>query len=154
MGCKAVRSQAGVVAIVCGLPRPRPCETPSCAHARIPHIALCDFPVIRNGRPGTCSRRMCESCRWSVPTPGPRELGDDDLDYCPVHRRIHELQQRRAQIEREALAITMSCPCVSGGGGVLRFGGEEVLVRAGMTKEEIEAEIGPAWERHKQRVST
>ncbi len=58
--------------------------TPGCNR---PHVALCDYPVERKGKKGTCDIRMCERCRWAVP-------GKDDTDYCPVHRRHVQREQQ------------------------------------------------------------
>lgn len=74
-------------AIVCG-PRLR-CATVAC---RGEGTLLCDFPVKRRGRDATCNRRVCRRCAKSV---GP------ELDYCPPHARVHEVEQARlAEEER------------------------------------------------------
>lgn len=67
-----------VTAILCGRGQRRPkCE--DCGH---PASILCDYPVKRNGRPGSCDRKCCAP--HSVPV-------GDELDYCLVHARHERL---------------------------------------------------------------
>ncbi|MES2339267.1 MAG: hypothetical protein V4537_14330 [Pseudomonadota bacterium] len=40
---------------------------------------MCDYPVVRKGKPGTCDARMCGRCRTSK---------GDDLDACPPHAKV------------------------------------------------------------------
>lgn len=53
-----------------------PCSTPGC-HNR--HTKLCDYPVTRNGQPGTCDAKLCDRCAKRV---GPNK------DFCPAHERL------------------------------------------------------------------
>ena len=41
--------------------------------------ALCDFPVTRAGKVGTCDAKLCDRCRVRV---GP------DKDHCPPHAKV------------------------------------------------------------------
>lgn len=59
-----------------------PCQVPGCTR---PHVALCDWKVSREGRPGTCDLRICAGHRWPIP-------GERDKDLCPAHRKLHEQQ--------------------------------------------------------------
>lgn len=64
-------------AIVCTRGRSgAPCSVPGCG---APHVALCDFPVARAGRAGTCDAKLCE--RHRVRQPG------KDRDFCPPHAK-------------------------------------------------------------------
>lgn len=74
-----------LVPIVCHIrwPKRALCNaTPGCTRR---HVALCDYPVERKGKKGTCDIRMCERCRWAVPDA-------HDTDYCPAHRRYYLAQ--------------------------------------------------------------
>jgi hypothetical protein len=52
-----------------------PCSTPGC---RGFGSVLCDYPIIRGGKAGTCDRRCCRTCAVKV---GPNR------DHCGVHAR-------------------------------------------------------------------
>lgn len=52
------------------------CQHPGCGYRS---NSLCDYPVTRRDKVGTCDRRMCEEHRY------PREGGKD---YCAVHDKI------------------------------------------------------------------
>ena len=77
MTCKRVALLGGF-AVVCtrgGRPAP-PCAIPGCGR---PHAKLCDWPVYRRGKPGTCDIKVCEAhAHHSEP----------DRDLCPAHARI------------------------------------------------------------------
>jgi len=77
MGCQYVNIK-GHDAIVCsrGPRRVKPCAVPLCGK---PSVALCDYPVERKGRAGTCDSPMCETHRHPVP-------GQPDTDWCPAHQ--------------------------------------------------------------------
>jgi hypothetical protein len=51
------------------------CDTPGCTGFC---VALCDFPVIRNGQAGTCDVKMCRFHRNPA-------LDKKDTDYCVNH---------------------------------------------------------------------
>jgi len=77
----------GGAMFVCGPARKAaPCEAAGCVPR--PHVAMCDYPVVRHGRRGTCDIKLCAAHRWAVP-------GQDDIDYCPAHRRLYEAEQKR-----------------------------------------------------------
>ncbi len=72
MPCHHYRSPSGdVVAIVCTRGRRR-----RCTYCGGPASQLCDFPVMRGGREGTCDRALCRHCATRLP-------GDRDL--CKEH---------------------------------------------------------------------
>lgn len=73
MPCKVI-PVGDTYAIACSRGRSAPCSTPHCGR---PHTALCDFLVVRNGKPGTCDAKLCASCR--VRQPG------KDKDFCRAH---------------------------------------------------------------------
>jgi hypothetical protein len=80
MACRGVRGQLDdgtpFVAITCSRERPRACS--SCgAHVRVG--VLCDAPVTRKGKAGTCDRFCCRKCAVNV---GPNR------DYCAPHARV------------------------------------------------------------------
>lgn len=60
------------VAIYCS----RGGRTKPCVTCGKPSTLLCDYPVTRDGKPGTCDRAMCPAHRKRV---GP------DTDYCLAH---------------------------------------------------------------------
>ncbi len=55
--------------------RPRPCS--SCKASTV-HGVLCDAPVTRDGKKGTCDRFCCRACAQHV---------GRDRDLCPAHAR-------------------------------------------------------------------
>jgi hypothetical protein len=63
------------LAIACSRGERHRCSTPGCQNDG---TKQCDFPVKRNGKPGTCDRYICQKCAMRV---GP------DLDYCGPHAR-------------------------------------------------------------------
>lgn len=67
-----------VTAIVCRRGSRRTIALCSEPHCSKPHDKLCDYPVQRNGRAGTCDRALCEGHSVAV---GP------DRDYCMAHAR-------------------------------------------------------------------
>jgi hypothetical protein len=107
MACRGYRLPGGGQMIVCGPHRPRPpCEATDCGPRPAAHVALCDFPVVRNGRPATCDLKLCERHRWPMP-------GHADSDLCPAHRRLYEAEQGRLDVAslaelREYLAAVMA----------------------------------------------
>jgi len=78
MGCKT-NPLPGGVAIICsrGSRRER-CQTTGCTGES---VALCDYPVTKNGKAGTCDRRMCKACRRPQAP---------EVDYCPPHARVEK----------------------------------------------------------------
>ena len=50
-----------------------------------PIAKLCDYPVKRDGKEGTCDAPMCARCATSIAP---------DVDYCPPHARHHRRTQR------------------------------------------------------------
>ncbi len=86
MKCEQLVVAPGVMAIVCSRGRRRkapPCSVPGCDRDS---VSLCDFPVTREGREGTCDKELCSSHRTHVGT---------DLDYCPAHSRRPVPENRR-----------------------------------------------------------
>lgn len=71
MRCQAIPG----LGFVCGSRESRKrCSTPGCSNWS---TALCDFPVTRKGKAGTCDAHLCDRCR--VRQPG------EDKDFCPPH---------------------------------------------------------------------
>lgn len=63
---------------VCGPRTPRKrCSTPSCDGTA---TALCDYPVTRKGKEGTCDAKLCSRCRRPQAAPG--------TDLCQAHDRM------------------------------------------------------------------
>ena len=87
MPCEKINLGGGGGAIVCTRGRHRNCETPGC---RKEGTKLCDYTVTGNGRPGTCDRRMCDSCATRVGA---------NRDWCPPHIRWTEIKEQ----ERDAV---------------------------------------------------
>ncbi len=56
-------------------------------------VALCDYPVERDGKPATCDSPMCERHRHPVP-------GAVDTDWCEGHWNFE--QRQRAKVAEEA----------------------------------------------------
>lgn len=64
------------IGIACGRTPHQQCSSPGCnAHAG----KLCDFPVIRNGKRGTCDRKICSTHSVKV---------GRDLDYRIPHSKM------------------------------------------------------------------
>lgn len=74
MGCKTVQIGDNAV-IVCSRGRRLLCSVPLCGKVS---VALCDYPVERNGKPATCDSPMCTMHRRPVPDK-PHE------DWCESH---------------------------------------------------------------------
>lgn len=75
MPCAPIKGD-GVGAIVCTRGPAKRCKW-----CQRPSTKLCDFPVKRNGKAGTCDASMCDRCAVTVPGLGV------SLDYCPPHAR-------------------------------------------------------------------
>ena len=77
MTCHHLDLGKGMTAIVC-TPRQRRkrCSSPGCTNWG---ELLCDFPVVREGKEGTCDKAMCRRCAKSV---GP------DRDFCRPHSKV------------------------------------------------------------------
>lgn len=71
MPCNHMKLPGGGYAIVCARGGGKRCVT--CGR---PSTLLCDYPVTRDGKPGTCDRPMCAKHAEHV---GP------DRDYCLAH---------------------------------------------------------------------
>jgi hypothetical protein len=77
--CVTIRDGAGKAIGIACTSRPRlRCATAGCTGEG---SVLCDYPITRRNRAGTCSRRVCGKCAKHV---GPK------LDYCPPHARLHD----------------------------------------------------------------
>ena len=75
MTCRTV-SFGGGTAIVCSRgQRRRSCSTPNCTRTA---ELLCDHPVTRKGKVGTCDRPICSRCAVSQ---------GENTDYCQAHGR-------------------------------------------------------------------
>jgi hypothetical protein len=75
MPCNHIKLPGGGYALVCGpKPRAKPCV--SCGR---PASLLCDYPVTRAGKTGTCDRSVCVRC--SVPQ-------GEGRDYCLAHAEL------------------------------------------------------------------
>lgn len=74
---EALVKAGGGQAWICGGRGRRPtCKVPNCGR---PQAALCDFPIDRRGKRGTCDASMCEEHRTKV---GPNR------DHCPAHAKV------------------------------------------------------------------
>jgi hypothetical protein len=62
-------------AIICS----RATRRAPCKYCGAPHTKLCDYPVERNGKPGTCDIRMCDRCATN---------GGHEIDYCRPHAKM------------------------------------------------------------------
>jgi hypothetical protein len=70
----ALVGAGGATGFVCGgRGRRKTCGVPGCTR---PQAALCDYPVERNGKKGTCDASMCSTHRTSVAP---------NRDHCPAH---------------------------------------------------------------------
>jgi hypothetical protein len=66
-----------MVAIACGGRQARStCSTPGCGR---PTVALCDYEVVKKGKPGTCDAKLCDRCR---------QRQGEDRDFCPPHAKL------------------------------------------------------------------
>ena len=72
MPCNFVKLPDGGHAIACARGR----QTKFCVTCGKAHQVLCDYPVTRNGKPGTCDRPCCRQHAVSV---------GDNRDYCLAH---------------------------------------------------------------------
>lgn len=86
MGCDPITLPDGTRGLVCnrGRRRARRCWVQGCEK---PATQLCDFPVERRGRSGTCDRDLC---RDHAHADGP------DRDHCPPHHELAEAAKARA----------------------------------------------------------
>lgn len=76
MACRTLIAGDGIFAISCGgRQTAKRCSTPNCTGTQ---VALCDYPVHRAGKDGTCDKSMCATHRTTV---------GEDRDYCPPHVR-------------------------------------------------------------------
>jgi hypothetical protein len=77
MTCRPIYAGGRVIGIACtrGRTPTIACDEPHCAR---PHTRLCDYPVTRQGRTDTCSRRLCTGHAVRV---------GSDRDYCQAHAR-------------------------------------------------------------------
>lgn len=74
MQCRTIAAGPGMTAIVCGSrTRRAPCSVPGCGR---PHTKLCDAPVNRKAKPGTCDAKLCDAHATKL---GP------ERDICPAH---------------------------------------------------------------------
>ena len=85
MSCEFIPTEHGTMVICSRGVRRKGCEVPTCQQLE---VALCDWPVTRKGKKGTCDLRLCSTHRWKVP-------GAKDSDYCPAHQKLHEQQTPR-----------------------------------------------------------
>lgn len=76
MACKTIYQDGKPVGIACGRTPRQYCET-----CGVPSQALCDYPVVRNGKEATCDRKCCRRHSKHV---GPEK------DYCLPHQRFVE----------------------------------------------------------------
>ncbi|HEX8851256.1 MAG TPA: hypothetical protein VF761_17150 [Gemmatimonadaceae bacterium] len=53
--------------------------TTPCKYCNAPHTKLCDYPVERNGKAGTCDIPMCDRCA---------QRGGANIDYCRPHAKM------------------------------------------------------------------
>lgn len=77
---RAIVVDGKVVGIACARGRAVRCSTAGCTNSA---DLLCDWPVTRKGRVGTCDRRVCSRCALAR-APG--------VDYCAAHAREFQRQ--------------------------------------------------------------
>jgi len=90
MPCLSAKFPGGLV-ITCTKKSKRrvQCSTPGCKRTA---VALCDYPITREGKPSTCDRALCDRCRH----PQQREwiglileaVVADKFDFCRVHHEM------------------------------------------------------------------
>lgn len=84
MACRIIANGKEGFVVVCtrgGTTRTR-CGVPGCWAEG---AKLCDFPVERKGKPGTCDAKLCAQHATSV---------GEDKDYCPPHaKRAREREE-------------------------------------------------------------
>lgn len=87
MACRLIANGQGGFAIACGPRRPtRRCSVPNCQHAA---TKLCDYPVERKGKLGTCDAHLCD---------GHAKDAGDGKDHCPPHdARVRALDAERSR---------------------------------------------------------
>jgi hypothetical protein len=80
MSCESITFPDGTTGIICSRGRRRaPCQIVNCGR---PYEKLCDYPVRRNGKPGTCDIKLCAAHAKQVAAVA------DDTDYCPAHANL------------------------------------------------------------------
>lgn len=52
---------------------------PRCKWCGYPGGLLCDYPVMRNGKAGTCDAKLCRRCATAIAV---------NMHYCPPHSRL------------------------------------------------------------------
>ncbi len=80
MACERIPS-GGSAIIICSRGRRSrsPCGVPGCGK---PHTRLCDHPVTRKGRAGTCDAKLCD---------GHAHHYEPDTDLCAPHAKAREM---------------------------------------------------------------
>ena len=83
MTCE-VKDLKGTMAIVCGRRASKSCRYCHGASSR-----LCDFPVVREGKRGTCDAPLCSRCTTRI-------AGDGDL--CRAHAPLWDMARGQAKV--------------------------------------------------------
>jgi hypothetical protein len=81
MACRTTDLGGGIFAVTCTRgPRGQlaSCAAPGC---RRPCVALCDWPVTKDGKTGTCSAQCCDTHRKRV---------SKNEDWCLPHAKLSE----------------------------------------------------------------
>lgn len=87
MTCEWIDLGDGAQVVICSRGRRgKQCGVAGCGR---PAVALCDYPIIRCGKSGTCDAALCDAHRVHQPTP------HSTTDYCRPHdalarRRVAE----------------------------------------------------------------
>lgn len=77
MSCEVIKFPDGGSAIICRRgAKPPGCQVPGCDR---PGTQLCDFPVVRQHKAGTCDMRLCQ---------GHAKPFKRDADLCPAHAKV------------------------------------------------------------------
>lgn len=79
MSCEVCDLGLGWTVVVCRRSTGT-CSVPGCSRAA---AALCDYPVTRRGKAGTCSAKLCATHRMTV---------GQDRDLCPAHAKQQEIK--------------------------------------------------------------
>jgi hypothetical protein len=60
----------------------------SCRYCSRQSTKLCDFPVVRDGKPGTCDTRLCDRCAMPA---------GKSIDYCKPHSAVMMRKDQEGQ---------------------------------------------------------
>lgn len=92
-----IRDEQGrAIGIACMHVRHASCQTSGCSGRA---TLLCDYPVLRRGKPTTCSRHICQKCAEKV----------EGKDFCPPHARTWDKDAGARTVTVCASCLTAAC---------------------------------------------